>query len=355
MHRKILIAAGAALVFGLAVAACETVVDVALPPHEAKLVVSGFFSSDSLWLVRVTRSEAYTSRNRLSPVGDAAVEVRSSDGGVLNLAHRDSGLYAGTGLRPDPEKPYTVRVDAEGFDRAEGSDRLPDPPAAGSFTASSEVSASRSRTVAMRLTIDDPAGAANYYGLFVVQSRWRIGVAKGTVQPLLPTLFSFESSDPIFNEESVLDFLGEERRLYRDPFFDDMAFDGTQREVELQIRFQEPDVTADRQIWRAFALVVVSVSENLFRYWTSANEQLTTGQNPFAEPIRVHSNIEGGLGIFAGFRHRTFPIPPQHSGLTAACEAYAQLRAACDSLNVLMSGIGLSPVRSRLVDGPITR
>ena len=59
------------LLFG----ACETVVDVAPPPHDQQLVAQGFFTPDSLWVVRVTHTVGYTSPEAPGFVDDATVEV----------------------------------------------------------------------------------------------------------------------------------------------------------------------------------------------------------------------------------------------------------------------------------------
>ena len=54
--------------------------------------------------------------------------------------------------------------------------------------------------------------------------------------------------------------------------------------------------------------MLLSTTEAFYRHWTTASRQAFTNENPFAEPLRVHSNLTGGFGVFAGFRYRILPL-----------------------------------------------
>ena len=45
---------------------------------------------------------------------------------------------------------------------------------------------------------------------------------------------------------------------------------------------------------------LVNTSEAYFNYLTSFNMYQRTINNPFATPVQVYSNINNGMGIFAG-------------------------------------------------------
>ena len=337
------------------VPACETIVDVEAPRHDPQLVVHGFFSSDSLWAARVSHSVAYTSRSDPNAIDEADVSVIGPDGTIQILSRRDSGLYVGTGLRPEQNEVYRLRASAPGFSAAEGSAVLPAKPSVSDFKATSTTDRGGRRVIDIEFTLDDPPATLNHYGVFVVQSRWRLDTKSGTVTPMIPALFTFESDDPVFETSSEPDFLGDEIRYYRDPFFTDRDFDGTARKIWFRIRFQDPNPTADTQIWRGFALVVVSTSEDLYAYWTSANRQLTTGQNPFAEPIHVHSNMSNGFGIFGAFQYRILPVPVAHLGLSAVCDIGTRWRSVCDSIGEPTGFSTSLPVYTNFLNGAITR
>ena len=58
---------------------------------------------------------------------------------------------------------------------------------------------------------------------------------------------------------------------------------------------------------RDLLLLLSSLSEDYFEYQRTLSEQVLSG--PFVEPQGVYSNIEGGLGIFAGYTNTSLLLP----------------------------------------------
>lgn len=301
----------AALLAVLTLGACETVVDVPPPPYEAQLVAQGFFTPDSLWVVRVTSTTRYASPDAPGFVNDATVEVWEEGQLRAQLARSDSGTYAVTGSGPAMGRRYSLRVAAPGYPSVEGSDLLPQAPPVTAFDETivqgGESMASRRRVTQVAITLDDPPGENNYYGLLVVQARWSEDRRTGQLAPLPPSLFVFESDDLALGE-SEFDFLDTEKTRYREAFFTDGLFDGRSYTLDFDVQYDAPDPAAEVVIQRVLLVVLLSVSEDFFRYWKTASRQAVTNENPFAEPLRVHSNMTGGLGVFAGFQYRVFPL-----------------------------------------------
>jgi hypothetical protein len=300
---------GAVLV-GLALVACETVVDVPPPDHDPKLVAQSFFSTDSLWVVRVTHTVPFTASIPPGVVDSATVEILRGNQVIAQPALSDSGTYVATGPGAREGESYTLRVDAPGFPSLEGTDTLPLSPPVTSTNVTAVPPSDRTSLRRIRqvdITIDDPPSPGQYYGVLVVQARAKVDRRTGQVSPLPPSLFPFETDDPAFGE-SELDFLDTEKARFREAFFPDDFFDGSTYTLDFQIQYDAPSPDASVAIRRAFAVVFFSVTEDFFRYWETANEQAITNENPFAEPLRVHSNLEGGPGVFAGFRYRIVPV-----------------------------------------------
>lgn len=307
----------AMLWLALTFAACETVVDVPPPPHDPKLVAQSFFSPDSLWVVRVTRTVPFASSAPPELVDSATVEVWDGDHLVARPVRSDSGTYVASGTGARRGRTYTLHVEAPGFPTVEGSDALPPPPPVTDFRATPIApvdSISRRRATHIDLALDDPADTDNYYGLLVLQARWREDRATGRLTPMPPSLFPFESSDPALGE-SGFDFLDTEQTLYHEAFFTDGLFDGSTYTIDLDVQYDAPRPEATVAIRRAFVVALLSVSEDFYRYWKTANEQALTNANPFAEPLRVHSNVTGGLGVFAGFQYRLLPVSADSPGV----------------------------------------
>ncbi|MDX1429146.1 MAG: DUF4249 family protein, partial [Rhodothermales bacterium] len=89
----------------------------------------------------------------------------------------------------------------------------------------------------------------------------------------------------------------------------------------------------------AFAVAVLSLSEDFFRYWKTAGDQAFSNENPFAEPLRVHSNLSGGLGVFAAFQYDLVP-------LAAGTESFASVTLA-DLCTLSGLSLPICPVASR--------
>lgn len=317
------------------IAGCETIVEVDAPPHDPKIVAHGFFGADSLWMVQVSTSVAHTSRSDPTLVTDAQVEILQHGERVQFLAPADSGLYTAHGLRSDSASSYTLRVSVPGYESVEGSDRLPREAQVVSFADTSVTDANGLRAVELRLEIDDPGSEKNYYGLFVVQGAARVDAAAGSVQPIPPTLKTYESDDPVL--ESVLsEYLDPEMRQYRTAFFNDETFDGVRKAIDFRLTYRPPDMAEQVQTLRTFAVVLLSASEHLYRYWSTADRQLAGNENPFAEPVRVHSNMSNELGIFAGFRYRALPVGPPRQDVQAACERLNLTGVDCTQIVTLL-------------------
>ena len=299
------------LAVGCALAGCETVVDVNVPAHERQLVAQGFFAPESLWVVRVSHTVGYTDPAAPALVEDATVEVWTEGERVERLARRDSGTYVATGTRPEPGRTYTLRVAAPGFDPVEGRGALPTEPAVVAFEpalAASEPDGRR--TVRLRLTLDDPAGEANYYTLALLHLRTLVDPQTQAVTPLPPALFPFTSDDPAF-EVPVPDPLDPDDPTFLQALLRDDGFDGERRTVEAAFEYDAaPPLGAEPTVQRAFVVLFAALSEDLYRYAETAPEQVLFGENPFAEPLRVHSNLSNGFGLFAGFWPRLYPVPP---------------------------------------------
>lgn len=308
---------GLALLAGAALTACETVVEVDPPSHEPTLVAQGFFSPDSLWVVQVSHTVPYTSAEAPQPIENATVEIWADSQLIARPVRSDTGTYAATGVGAVQGQTYTLKASAPGYTPTEGHDILPPPPPIVSVQETQiepTDSTSRRRLTQVDITLNDPAGEANYYGLLVVQVRWREDRQTGQVTPLPPSLFIFESNDIAFGE-SEFDFLDTDKTVYREAFFTDGLFNGSTYTLDFDVQYDEPSPDASIAVQRALGVVLLSVTEDFYRYWETASDQILVNDNPFAEPLRVHSNMTNGFGVFAGFQYRIIPLEADRLGL----------------------------------------
>ena len=289
-------------------AACETVVEVKLPPHEARLVAHSLFEPDSLWRVHVSTTIASTGLQDPHFVDEATVEIW--DGGLLveRLLPIGQGTFTSATNKPAPEKTYSLRVTAPGFGVSEGAGAVPPAAHVTDFEQQlvDEIKGETfvRRTERIELTVEDPADARNYYGLQVLQDRRLINNATGEIILLPRNSLSFASNDPALGDPDVFN----EKTSYNEAVFNDDLFDGRSYTFDFEIEYTIDLRERDVKIERSFEVVFRAMSEDYFRYWKTVELQNDVGDNPFAEPVRVHSNMTGGFGIFAGYRTEVFPL-----------------------------------------------
>lgn len=143
--------------------------------------------------------------------------------------------------------------------------------------------------------ISDPAGVANYYWL------------RGCVRLLR------ESGDKEnkyyydnwlgYDDEIVFtgidtndmfeDILGSSSHIGEDVVFDDSLIDGAEEyPLTMTYGFLEEDATVEDP---RFRVECWQIDENLFKYFRSV--ELASSDGFLTEPVQVHSNIEGGVGL----------------------------------------------------------
>ena len=140
---------------------------------------------------------------------------------------------------------------------------------------------------------DRPSGTANFYHL-----RLFFEAISGRTQ----------SNGFVVNEEDHLIPLPIEAILDNAPnaifdsdniglLFSDEAIDGQSIQLKLLAQIDELETGMFPKIVGELR----TVSENYYKHYTSLALQKESKDRPFAEPVSVFSNIENGLGIFAGY------------------------------------------------------
>ena len=274
-----------------ALTACEQVIEPDLPDHTPRLVLQAFFTADSSWSAYVGRSAGIL--EPLPPgeraVAGASVELLDGDHVVEKLRFLEwPPIYVLDENPLEAGRSYSLRVSAPGFATIRATDAVPLPVA-----ASAEPYVSRADVVshAIRVEIQDPPGETNYYQVSI-HSYDRSGRRE----------WSFSTRDPSImgRGDSEGSPIEEEGWHGSAPFFKDTLFDGRTHRIEL-IKLTSDSAYSDR-----IHLQVLHISETYYEYLKTAHIHDETADNPFAEPLGVHGNVENGYGIFAGYSSRTF-------------------------------------------------
>ncbi|MBD2703614.1 DUF4249 domain-containing protein [Spirosoma sp. BT702] len=126
----------------------------------------------------------------------------------------------------------------------------------------------------------DPANQVNYYQV------------SGSLRYILTSCVSCKTESA-----SGLSFEDDNRGL-----FSDSGVDGTVIPSGRAYLNINPSVKFHNQFRKARVILnLLSVDQSYFLFQDAINRQRRSRNNPFAEPVLIPSNIDGGLGCFAGY------------------------------------------------------
>jgi hypothetical protein len=309
---------------------CESTVDVDVPEHEPRLVVHSFFAADSQWVVDVSRSVGAFERGDLDDpefeIENATVTVEAPGQAAVPLTYTDTlslspidgggqlpgGAYTSPMTRPVSGRRYTLRVDAPGYAAVEARSEAPTPvPLSVASTARRAplppggdglAFIRQERTVT--LTIQDPPGEANYYWI----RAQRVETSDGGRREQSTVYFTTRDRSILNDAASDLDDSGEYEGSAA--YFADALFDGRTHDIDLTFDEyffvpDDPDYPEERQ---HILLEVAVLSSDLYEYLVSSRIFGQNNDNPFAEPINLHTNVTSGYGLFAGRTLQVFTI-----------------------------------------------
>lgn len=77
-------------------------------------------------------------------------------------------------------------------------------------------------------------------------------------------------------------------------------------------RYQDSTTSGKDSVFTPHDILILKfcqVDESSMRFWRGIVRNITSGGNPFAEPMNLPSNINGGLGIWTGYGTRYYKIP----------------------------------------------
>ena len=279
---------------------CEEPVELDLEVFESQVVVSSNFSPDQPFQIRLSKNKDILTNSPVEFISDAAVQILDEQGGVLRSLSFQKDIiapyYGLANFRPEPNVNYQLSIDVPGFSTILAQDKVPKPVALKSiqvdsiaFTGTDE----NSYAINVQTSFTDPSKELNYYHLKLyykaVAGRTNQNGFTANMQTQLLPITPFVSTE---DNPSVIFDIDKSGVLFTDESFNGQG---------ITLAF---DALLDRTIAGEFPKIVGelrTVSNSYYQYHTSLSRQLANQDRPFSEPITVFSNIENGLGIFAGF------------------------------------------------------
>lgn len=285
---------------------CTKFIDFEGDNATPRLVINGVMYPDSSIQVTLTNSVGYLSTDDINQQTNGVLSLYDGAGNLLELLqHTGNGIYRGTTTASVGSR-YRVVAEHPGFERVEATDVVPVAVPILSWdtaTVMTENPFETSNVREYRFTFTDPPGEDNYYMVEVIQAEEFFinnvfdpisgGFIPDTTWFDEPFFFSvgMSTSDQVISSENE-SFFGESLTFDDQFFFSDGLFEGSTR--EFVVRVPEPFQGA------RYILRLSTLSEAYYRYRVTARRFINTNGDPFAEPVLVFSNVEGGLGVFGG-------------------------------------------------------
>ena len=291
--------------------ACETVIDLDIPPEPTRLVVNSVINPDSLITMRLSKSKSVLDQaDFFTVVRDARVTLYEDGREVARLNDQGEGRYLAD-FRPSIGRQYTVEAAAEGLPPVEAHSSIQTPIVIedvtvnkvkienGSTCINGDCQPSYSDEYQLGLRLSDPPNQVNYYEIVayaVVQdsfpnyddlgnfigydsTQWENQVYLQTDDPVVDNPYSDLEGGGFYGESLLFSDELFSGQSYTVAFTTDTYF-GEVKELTVQLR---------------------TLSEDQYQYLRTRHLQEYNASNPLSEVVPVYTNIENGFGIFAGY------------------------------------------------------
>jgi len=280
---------------------CSSPIELDYSNFQPKLVINAQVSADGQFVVSVTSSTTPVSVEEGDVPDGLKVTLRDITLGINILLYRENDLfYAPFQVKPRPGNEYVFKAIAPGYDDVEAITRIPEQLNLLRFEVTdfqvkpSEVTPLKSN-VNYNLELDfGDQGDAYLHLIFRQRSTIRSGaVGVPVYEEIMYTIepeFPEESGYIKHVEQGILIALSEVESNPLVFSFVDFTIDALFEElgnVQVEVR---------------------TISPEYYNYFESLSRQLLNSQDPFAEPIQVFSNVDGGLGNFSSYNVAIYEI-----------------------------------------------
>lgn len=262
------------------------VVEVDLPPHTPLISVNGIFEEPNLGSVLVADSKGILEDRQFNILSDATVIVSTGASQWSGIFEEQTQLfYFFESIDFENVNSLGLTIEAPGYESVSAEAIVPDRVEISNVVWKDDGGIDLDGYVSDLISVefDDPAGE-NFYSLeaFFKQTFEYVDESGDSI------VQEFENNVYLYSNDPLLYSTGDAL------LFSDASFNGKKAQIEaLGDVYNQPD---------SISVVLNSLSRDAFLYERSLSTFQDNDGNPFAEPVTVHSNIEGGYGIFAATR-----------------------------------------------------
>jgi hypothetical protein len=272
---------------------CEKdVKNIKLLQGESKLVVTSFISPQDTFLrVSVVKSVPAIGKSSLSSDNMRDATVRMSDGSNwVNLLYNEEQrafLADARSLPVIPGNTYFLEVtDTEGR-KAEASCTVP-----------------VNQDISLAIAIDSAKAQYGDYMEYFMTMKWQDTPVEINYYRIFAEISTNHETtgttyyQPVYFEDSYNNI-----NLYTDTRLDGARFSSMKGSI------YKPSYSPQNPVVTTLHGYLLNTDEHYYRYHQSLNNSFNVDGNPFAEPVLIYSNVQGGLGAFGSYNRTTVVMP----------------------------------------------
>jgi hypothetical protein len=282
------------ILFGLLVTSIISGCEKQLPFNEEikapKITLNASFMPDSTWKVYLNRSLSVIDSGELSPIENAEVSVLGSNGSAFTLSYNPSKRYYSSNITVEPNVAYSITASAPNFNTVFAKNTAPSPVEILNVDTLSRLGQFE-RVRVFRINFNDPPDAENFYLVKIVE------IVNSTFTNWQGETIANIQTRPIFISSN--DVSADQRDEFHEYLtFSDELFNGQNKTFVCESSSYYS--MFGNNITISYQVEIRNISREMYNFRRSILLYSMVDGNPFAEPVRVFTNIENGFGIFGG-------------------------------------------------------
>ena len=267
----------------------DSITEIEIPEHASRLVVQAnfdaTFAKNSKNFVLLNHTLGILDTMAFQEVDDATVTLYEEGALKANFEKPNpSAWFRANNIELLAGKNYTLNVDSPTYGRIEATQQLPTkvPIITATYEADAAVDRYGERGNEITIQFQDPEKEENYYLLSVYATYL-------CTEPDTTSRISLIYASPV---DPLLEHLD-------DLHLTDASFDGEMYATRISINEEDFYNTESKSLpLEKITIRLTSLSKDRYLFNKTISAYQDNEGNPFAEPIVVHENIEGGSGIF---------------------------------------------------------
>jgi hypothetical protein len=268
------------VVIMLSIIGCQKTVYIDVGQVKPRLVVNCILEKDSLLKIQLSKSKSMMDTTQsINLINNATIKIFENEILRQTLTKGKSGSFSAN-FKPKISTNYRIEIENTGFGHVEASTMIPITPQLISANQTTELTpGSSSQFIKFSVGLKDEGVIPDYYYLraFIIKKGYPPGASNNNVM----ACDIFSDDNIIITDNSTL----------KGVIFNDAAFTGANYELIVYTPYR---ITKDFNLWFELS----SITTDYYKYLVSIVMQNNAGQNPFAEPVVIKSNVQNGTGIF---------------------------------------------------------